>query len=170
MKVYTKQGDTGNSYSLKSKSYVSKGSEDFELFGKLDKAMAFIGLLYVDINDVSIKKDLDKIIMEMHNLYTLFLSNPKFDPSITYYLEERIDAITNKVTIKNEFLMETFTSKKAALANICRVIIRELEREAVRQNLNKEAIAFLNRLSDYFFMLVILWEVNQKTYKDLLTK
>lgn len=168
-KVYTRQGDNGDTYSLMTQKRISKGSKEFEFYGKLDKALAFIGLLYGNVRNTNFKRDLNKIIAELHNIYTNFTHSSRFDASITYYLEKRIDEISVHLSESNDFLMETFTSKKAALANVCRVMIREVEREAVRQGVSKEVLAFLNRLSDYFFILVRLWEVDQKTYKDLLT-
>ncbi len=168
MKVYTKRGDGGATYSLKNKTIISKGESEFEFYGKLDKVLAFIGLLYSNVRDRGILNDLDKIILELHNIYTTFTSSSRFNSNITNYLEKRIDAFSKNLEM-NDFLMETFTSSNAALANICRVMVRELEREAVRQGIEKDVLPFLNRLSDYFFMLALFWEKNQKTYKDLLT-
>ena len=168
MKVYTKQGDKGTTYSLKNKNLSSKGESEFEFYGKLDKVLAFIGLLYSNVGDKDILNDLNRIILELHNIYSTFTSSSRFNPDITNYLEKKIDAFSENVKM-NDFLMEAFTSYNAALANVCRVMVRELEREAVRQGVKKEVLSFLNRLSDYFFMLTLYWEKNQKTYKDLLT-
>ncbi|NPA38553.1 MAG: ATP:cob(I)alamin adenosyltransferase, partial [Candidatus Nanohaloarchaeota archaeon] len=107
------------------------------------------------------------IIKAIHKSYTV-LTSQKLSSEIQNALaimESKIKKAEEYYDLK-DFIMETFSSKICVYANMCRIKAREVERRAVSLKLH-HIYAFWNRLSDYFFVVMLEHEPNKKTYKDL---
>jgi cob(I)alamin adenosyltransferase len=165
MKIYTKTGDKGKT-GLFGGERVSKNSLRIEAYGTIDELNAFIGLAVTEIYDNSVKSVLHKI---QNRLFTIGadLATPdneknrktgiKRTPKIFYLdLEKEIDKYEEKLEPLKNFILPG-GSKGAAHLHICRTIARRAERKVVALNITEEIgkniIIFLNRLSDLFFVL-----------------
>jgi len=164
MKIYTKKGDHGESYLLGG-TKVKKNDLRLEAYGTIDELNAYIGHL----ND-NIKIENDVLITIQRHLFNLgsILSNdgtkskiilPKITKEDINMLENEIDKIEIKLTPLNEFILPTGHTQ-SSLCHISRTVCRRAERRVVQlQNevkLDENCLMYLNRLSDYLFVLARL--------------
>lgn len=188
--VYTKTGDKGQT-SLVSGQRVSKGSLRLNTYGTVDELNSFIGLLRA-LLPTNVEQ-LETLAMIQNRLFscgaylaTDFRGQKKtFDmPSgITEedirLLEHQIDAMDAQLPRLRAFILPA-GGKATSVAHICRTITRRCER-AIYQLLDEDPGAdiepevryFINRLSDYFFVLArtiarvesgteTIWQANDK--------
>lgn len=160
MKVYTKIGDKGTT-SLVGGHRVSKSDARLELYGTLDELDSFIGLLKTEIPS-PYKEFLHKIQENLIQVNALFATDCKewdekigFDITLIVELENKIDEYQEGLAPLTSFLIPG-TSKINALCNVVRTICRRAERQIYHIELlpcQQSATAYINRLSDYFFVL-----------------
>ena len=168
-KIYTKTGDKGET-SLYGGTRVSKAAARVESYGTLDELNAFIGLAKAEISDEKVLNQLQKIQFDLFTVGSeaatptdkLLLANGK----------NRLDLmISEKEIIELELWMDDFDAeleplrffilpsggKAAATVHVCRTVCRRAERAMVFLNeteeVRPELIKYLNRLSDYLFIL-----------------
>lgn len=162
--IYTKSGDKGKT-SLVGGTRVSKTHIRLDAYGTIDELNSFIGLLICAITD---EKDSDFLSFIQHKLFTVgsYLATeteampPKAASIVTESdikrIEEQIDSIDSDLPKLNRFVLPG-GSESAARAHICRTICRRGERLVYRVNeeyvVEETVLRFLNRLSDYFFVL-----------------
>lgn len=162
MKIYTKTGDTGKT-SLLSGERVLKNDPQIDTYGTIDELNSFLGLLISNITCAKTASDLQIIQHKLFNAGTSFAvkSEVKFNvPEIIeddiLFLEQRIDIITDELPELKNFILPG-GSQAVSLAHVCRSICRRAERNAISANLQTNSatmvIKYLNRLSDYFFIL-----------------
>jgi len=172
MKIYTKKGDKGNS-SLLGGTKVGKDNIRLEAYGTVDELNAFIG----HIHDQKINKNHKEILLIIQNQLFNLGSILSFDgkksqinlPEITkediQILEIEIDRMEEKLAPLKDFILPSGHTI-ASLCHIARTVCRRAERRVVELNntekLNANCLEFLNRLSDYLFVLsrAILKEKN----------
>ena len=171
MKVYTKTGDLGET-SLLGGSRVSKAELQIESYGTVDELNSYIGL----IRDQIWKQPLLEELIEIQDrLFTIgaHLANdkkknkiklPEIHEKDVQRLEIEIDKMDNQLPTMNAFILpggHTLVS----YTHIARCVCRRAERKVVRLSENWEIspviIKYLNRLSDYLFIL------GRKLSKDL---
>ncbi len=159
MKIYTKTGDSGLS-SLLSGQRVKKNHERIEAYGTIDELNSFIALLASYKLDNNIKKQLLSI---QNSLFTagsqlavegdIKFNVPKITEQDIADLEHAVDEMEAHIPKLKSFILPG-GSPENATAHICRSICRRAERKAVGlQDSPKLVIQYLNRLSDYFFVL-----------------
>ena len=168
-KIYTKTGDKGET-SLYGGTRVSKAAARVESYGTLDELNAFIGLAKAEISDEKVLSQLQKIQFDLFTVGSeaatptdkLLLANGK----------NRLDVmISDKEITELELWMDDFDAeleplrffilpsggKAAATLHVCRTVCRRAERAMVFLNeteeVRPELIKYLNRLSDYLFIL-----------------
>ena len=168
-KIYTKTGDKGET-SLYGGTRVSKAAARVESYGTLDELNAFIGLAKAEISDEKVLNQLQKIQFDLFTVGSeaatptdkLLLANGK----------NRLDLmISEKEITELELWMDDFDAeleplrffilpsggKAAATVHVCRTVCRRAERAMVFLNeteeVRPELIKYLNRLSDYLFIL-----------------
>ena len=161
MKVYTKTGDRGTT-SLIGGKRVAKSDIHLEIYGTLDELSSFIGLLKSEYPDEEIAANLDKIQKILTTINFVFACPDdetgrrfQFDTENIKWIENQIDTISSELPPINDFLIPG-TNKTKALANVCRTVCRRAERNIYRMEIldcQKDAAIFINRLSDYFFVL-----------------
>ncbi len=161
MKIYTKTGDNGTT-SLIGGKRVSKSDIRLEIYGTLDELSSFLGLLKCDsipdedaCNITRIQKILTKINMVYASPDKATDAKFPFDTNDTSWMETEIDKISVTLPPVTDFLIPG-TNDINALANICRTVCRRAERHIYKLNLfenQQKAAVFLNRLSDYLFVL-----------------
>ena len=165
MKIYTKTGDAGMT-SLASGQRVSKTCSRIEAYGTIDELNAQTGLLITYCKDENDKKNLTRIqnilfIIGGHLATEPSPERPFVPCSITdndlQEIEQLIDAITAQLPQLHSFILPG-GCRAAAICHICRAICRRAERcmlNLAKENtaISPSALAYINRLSDYFFVL-----------------
>jgi len=160
MKIYTKTGDKGQT-SLFNGERRSKDDIRIEAYGSVDELNSFLGLLISKLNDMELKQVLMGIQKSLFDLGSM-LANPT-NTSKAVIKEEDIEALEKGIDNMNEYLpaLKTFIlpggNENASLAHVCRTVCRRAERRAItlsgKNEIDPIAIKYLNRLSDYFFVL-----------------
>ena len=162
MKIYTKTGDAGTT-SLVGGKRVPKSDVRLEAYGTVDELNAFIGDLINEITDAEDKKLLifiqNKLFVVGSKLACEEESNiklPGITPEDIEKIEKRIDTIETTLPKHNKFILPGGTPA-ACKAHICRTVARRAERNIYRlaeqSKVDAEETAFINRLSDYFYVL-----------------
>ena len=170
MKIYTKTGDKGNT-SLYGGQRVAKDNIRIEAYGTVDELNANIGLVRDQQIDCETSENLLKI---QNNLFTLgaMLATPK-EKEVLKSGKERLNI--PKISEESISLLETLIDKMnvdlpdmkhfilpgghttVSYCHIARCICRRAERICVTLNdleeINSHIIIYLNRLSDYLFVL-----------------
>lgn len=164
MKIYTKTGDKGMT-SLVGGKRVSKSCERLESYGEVDELNSFLGLLIAKCPD---EHDRAFLISVQRLLFSLggylatednaerYFDVASFD-GFTSEIENEIDAMSSRLPQLRAFILPG-GQETACLAHVCRTICRRVERSVYRLvgtgcNIDDGVTSFLNRLSDYFFVL-----------------
>ena len=163
-KVYTKTGDHGET-SIIGGIRVKKSCERLEAYGTVDELSSHLGLLASMLPD---GEDKDLIIRIQNNLFSV-CSNLATDQSQTplydsarlpdgeiQVLEHKVDEIMNLLPERQGFILPGGT-QAAAQAHVCRTVCRRAERRIVALSvvaqISPETLQYVNRLSDYLFVL-----------------
>ena len=164
-KIYTKSGDKGTTQ-LSSGERVSKDETQVEAIGTIDELNAHIGLLMTYIEEKT-------LLERLHDLQTVLFDiggNKVIDHSLTTQLEKDMDAMTESLPPLRDFVYPG-GCKAAAQSHVCRTVCRRAERNFVTLSkirpIDASVLCFLNRLSDYFFILArklnFIYNVAEKT-------
>ena len=159
MEVYTGYGDKGMT-DLSHTKNVSKSDERICLMGSVDEPMPHIGLLRVLVDDVDVVRMLEKISETLKKIID-GVSDPynrefKLSEDRTELLEEEIGRM--KEIFSGERLpILPGDSRVAAEIDVTRAVARRAERElalvSVKFGSDTGAKKYMNRLSDYFYVL-----------------
>lgn len=154
MKIYTKTGDSGTT-SLADGRRVSKCCEQLEAYGTVDELNSHVGLLraLATMADDTTQAFLVRIQEELFVVGGLLACAGKLQDTScqTEDIEAEIDRLTALVPPQRAFVLPA-GCQAACQAHICRTICRRAEREILRQDYTV-VTAYINRLSDYFFIL-----------------
>ncbi len=162
MKIYTKTGDAGQT-GLFGGSRVSKSHIRVEAYGTVDELNAFIGLLHDSLSEEPVRELLRQI---QHRLFSIGATlaadptGPPLPPDLRPHdialLEEAIDTMTQTLPPLRHFILPG-GFPTVSLAHVCRTVCRRAERIVValheQEAVPEEVLQYLNRLSDYFFVL-----------------
>ena len=169
MKIYTKTGDKGET-ALYGGTRVSKASARVESYGTIDELNSFIGFAKTELTDDKVLNQLKKIQFDLFTVGSesatptdkLTLANGKSRLSLVIS-ETEIEELENWMDDFEEELqpLQYFIlpggGKAATSLHICRTVCRRAERSLVFLNeteaVRPELIKYLNRLSDYLFVL-----------------
>lgn len=168
MKIYTKGGDTGGTALFGGKR-VDKDDIQIEAYGTIDELNSFIGTLIATLdNDPKLSEDhqLVKTIQAiLFDIGSHLASDgtadkylPVLEESLIEDLEKAIDRMTALLPPLKSFILPGGNARIAA-AHICRTVCRRAERRIVTLSQHAEStslsfiIKYVNRLSDYFFVL-----------------
>lgn len=165
-KIYTKTGDKGQT-SLIGGTRVPKYHERIEAYGTLDELNSYIGL----IRDQSINEDLKNILLEVQDrLFTAesllaadtskeIKSLPEIHEQDIILLEKQIDLMNETLPALTNFILPGGHTT-VSFCHIARCVCRRAERLTIKlvelypETLQGEmVIKYLNRLSDYLFVL-----------------
>lgn len=167
-KLYTRSGDKGMT-SLAGGKKVPKTDLRLEAYGTVDELNSHLGLLIAMIPDEKGADIRNFLINVQHNLLNLGtrLATPRdYWPKIAARyslpqdaitgLEQAIDRIEEKLPSQRTFILPG-GALPAAQAQVCRTVCRRAERRIQTLNsedpLEPEIPAYINRLSDYLFVL-----------------
>jgi cob(I)alamin adenosyltransferase len=162
-RIYTRGGDAGET-SLGDGARVRKDDLRVEAFGTVDEANAAVGLARL-----SMAGEIDAMLACIQNdLFDLGadLCTPedgrraagalRIQASQVARLEQEIDALNAALKPLDSFVLPGGTPAAAHL-HLARTVTRRAERLVValaaREAVNPEALKYLNRLSDHFFVL-----------------
>lgn len=163
MKVYTKKGDKGQT-SLIGGTRVSKASIRIESYGTVDELNSYIGLIREEIKVEESKALLESIQNDLFLIGANLASCPeKSKMEITSLKESHIekmelamDAMNEELPAMTHFVLPGGTTLNCHL-HIARCITRRAERITVQlaeeSVVDEKVIMYLNRLSDYLFVL-----------------
>lgn len=162
MKIYTKTGDDGTT-GLFSGKRVAKNSSYIEAYGTVDEVNSWIGFALVSCQDNEIKTCLLQIQHDLHavcaDLATPLDANAKVervDLKRADRLEKWIDTFEKELKPLTQFILAG-GSELAAKLHIARTVARRAERLAVAhsqmEGISNPALVYLNRLSDFLFVL-----------------
>jgi len=167
------QGDNGITR-LYTGRKISKGSDKIDLLGTLDEVNAWLGLLNREIS-----KDLTKFIQQTQKRvidicshiasYTDKGSKYGFEEKYVVELEDMIAKLDSTLPKLTQFIVP---DEKNANFHIARSIVRQAERKlVVLQNTSTESyspfvLKYLNRLSDFLFVLSRYVTEKEITYKQ----
>lgn len=163
MKIYTRTGDDGST-SLAGGKRVAKYHLRVEAYGSVDELISWMGLLR-GFRENELRKD--KIIYIQDQLMrcaaTLATEKPD-DPKVRFlpdeasvsFLEEEIDRMESELPKLKNFILPG-GNILVSYCHIARSVCRRAERAALKLKNSEEipdvVIKFLNRLSDYLFVL-----------------
>lgn len=161
-RIYTKTGDKGMT-SLFTGKRLSKADIRIESYGTVDELNANVGFLKESITLKNTKSLLEKIQRRLFSIGSDLASDPqKKRMSIdlreqdTIKLENAIDAMQEELPELRNFVLPG-GNKVSAQAHLCRTVCRRAERRIVslsnQSEVDEEILSYLNRLSDYFFVL-----------------
>lgn len=174
MKIYTKTGDNGDT-SLFDGSRVRKNHSRIRILGNIDELNSYIGLLISELSEENYKNTLYLIQNCLFEGGTE-IANPSITESFfdfdktTQKLELEMDKFDKELSELRSFILPGGT-RLSSLSHICRAKARNVERNLVSFDnkviVNKSFQRFLNRLSDYFFMLARKFNYDMNT-EDIL--
>ncbi|MEO7924142.1 MAG: cob(I)yrinic acid a,c-diamide adenosyltransferase [Chitinophagaceae bacterium] len=165
MKIYTKTGDKGST-SLIGGTKVPKSHLRIEAYGTVDELNSYIGLCKDLLTDEGGKKVLLEIQDRLFTIGSSLACDPVKEPKMKIpdlketditLLENEMDRMNETVPPMKNFILPGGHPTLSHL-HIARCICRRAERCAVRllqesQEVEEIIIKYLNRLSDYLFVL-----------------
>jgi len=163
MKIYTKTGDAGST-SLFGGKRVSKSDLRIDTYGTIDELNSHIGLLRDQPVNAIRKNTLIEIqdrLFTMGSMLATESGNTKVKIPVLVetdilFLEKEIDEMETALPPMKSFVLPG-GNESVSYCHIARTVCRRAERLAVALN-NQESIEelvikYLNRLSDYLFVL-----------------
>jgi len=178
MKIYTKTGDKGTT-ALFGGTRVPKHHLRIESYGTVDELNSYIGLIRDQKIATQIQKSLIKIQNELFTLGAMLatppeketlkngkerLNIPKINQNSIQFLEDEIDLMNQELPQMTNFILPG-GHQTVSFCHIARCVCRRAERIATALNeeesINPSVLMYLNRLSDYLFVLA------RKLTKDL---
>ena len=159
MEVYAGYGDKGMT-DLSHTKNVSKSDDRICLMGSVEELMSHIGLVRVLIDDVDVVRMLEKISETLKKIID-GVSDPynrefKVSEDRTELLEEEIGRM-KEIFSGEKLPILPGDSRVAAEVDVTRAVARRAERElalvSVKFGSDTGAKKYMNRLSDYFYVL-----------------
>ncbi len=178
--VYTKTGDSGTT-GLVGGTRIKKSDPRIHLYGEVDELNSFIGSALYDLKELRSKTSV-AINRELYEQEIIFLESvqsslfdlgsnlacelqqrknfklPQLSESLIDTMEDHIDRMDGTLPVIKNFILPGGL-KAACSFHLCRTICRRIERQLVDFNEHNPgeapdySIQYLNRLSDYFFIL-----------------
>lgn len=151
MSIYTKTGDKGETRVFDKKSgelaKISKNSCKIRAIGTIDELNSFLGIV----------GDLTVVQRDLFTINSILAGgNLAFSKTKTKKLEREIDEWEGELPVLKNFIIYSGTKKSTQLF-YARALCRKAERSVVKlskeQKIPESILTFINRLSDYLFML-----------------
>jgi cob(I)alamin adenosyltransferase len=193
-KVYTKTGDKGET-SLAQGGRISKAHPRVHAYGTVDELNSLVGIVRcfnlqkpASVRREKFESILQAIQQRLFDIGSILATDPKSDrknlPALekqsVNWLEQVIDAMNEELSPLASFVLPGGSPVNAFLHQ-CRTVCRRAEREIVRLSLKEEIdsnlLAYVNRLSDALFVFSrwtastmnedeFLWEPGKKDPDD----
>jgi cob(I)alamin adenosyltransferase len=165
IKIYTKTGDLGKT-SLIGGTKVPKSHIRIESYGTVDELNSFIGLVGDYIQDTRSKLLLKEIQDRLFTIGSSLACDPEKDTKMEIpdlketdiiLLENEIDRMNDALPVMKNFILPG-GHVAVSTAHVARCVCRRAERACVNMQeldmfVDPLVIKYLNRLSDYLFVL-----------------
>ncbi len=165
MRIYTKVGDGGRTYLFGGKK-VRKDDLRVEAYGAVDELNALLGWTRSQAKDVSVQNRMESIQNELFVLGADLATPPgtkrtskavpRIGPVHIQRLEKEIDDLETELPPLKTFILPGGSPGGASL-HMARTVCRRAERIVsalfLRRATSRENQIYLNRLSDYLFVL-----------------
>lgn len=162
--IYTRKGDTGMT-SLVGGQRVPKTHIRLEAYGTVDELNSQLGLLLTYLTaeeDQSMILGIQNILFSIGSMLATDTSEREIRPG-RYVTEEDVKAMEHAIDAAEDGLpgwrgfILPGGARGAAVAHVCRTVCRRAERQiyalASEAEVDPLLLAYINRLSDYFFVL-----------------
>ncbi|MBZ2186545.1 MAG: cob(I)yrinic acid a,c-diamide adenosyltransferase [Bryobacter sp.] len=164
-RIYTKTGDKGET-GLVGGQRVPKDAQRIAVFGTVDELNSFVGLVRISASDNKLNEleaICERIQHELFNLGSVLATlpedlhpnQPRVNQETITQLERDIDQYNSALPPLRSFVLPG-GSRLCAELHVCRTICRRAERELVtlshQEEVPRDALLYLNRLSDAFFV------------------
>lgn len=162
--IYTKTGDKGTT-SLVGGTRVPKTHERLEAYGTVDELNAHLGLLLTYLNEEADRKLVLSIQNKLFSVGSYLATDQESTslraasvvlPKDAEELENSMDSMEDLLQPLNSFILPG-GARGAAVCHICRTICRRAERRiltlAADFQIDVNVTTYMNRLSDYLFVL-----------------
>lgn len=162
--IYTKTGDQGMT-SLVGGVRVSKLHPRLEAYGTVDELNSQIGLLITYITDETERTCLTEIQRKLFSVGSYLATDQeqrtlreqsRIVPEEVEQLEQAIDRIDSELPPLRLFVLPG-GARGAAVCHVCRTVCRRAERRILALGeecgIDSNLLAYVNRLSDYLFVL-----------------
>ena len=164
--IYTKTGDKGET-SLASGQRVTKTDARIEAYGTVDELNSWIGKLRVSYGSI-------ELLWIQNKLFNLgaALSEAQGEWIVdadVKQLEQWIDAVQEQLPQLRAFVLPA-GNESACTCHICRTVCRRAERRMIEADADAVALQFINRLSDYLFVLARYLNCQSKMEEDVWKK
>lgn len=163
MNIYTRTGDEGQTSVIGGR--VSKDDARVEAYGTIDELNSFVGQALAIANNESFADIQEQLLMIQHELFdcgadlafvALDESKYKVHAELAVQLEQWIDQYEAENPPIERFILPGGHPLAASL-HVCRTVCRRAERRVVTMGaittININVRKYLNRLSDYFFVI-----------------
>jgi cob(I)alamin adenosyltransferase len=170
MKIYTKTGDQGKT-SLFGGTRVKKSNLRIDAYGTVDELNSHIGLVRDQIKDKELISDLIRIQSKLFTLGAMLatpsdkeklkngsdrLKIEKIQAGEIQFLEDKMDLMDQTLDPMTHFILPGGHSV-VSFCHIARCVCRRAERITVEladnETIDVHILIYLNRLSDYLFVL-----------------
>ncbi len=164
-RIYTKTGDKGET-GLVGGQRVAKDALRIEVYGTVDELNSFVGLARVSAHDHGLSEFeslLERIQHELFNLGSVLATltgdlhpqQPRITPETIARLEQDIDIYNAPLPALRSFVLPG-GSRICAELHVARTVCRRAERMLVtlsrEEDVPRDAMLYLNRLSDALFV------------------
>ena len=167
MKIYTRTGDDGST-GLFGGGRVGKSDQRIECYGTIDELNAAIGLAAAVIQSDDLLQSLREIQHELFNIGSHLATPPEsssaarlppLEESIISRLEVEMDRADEQLPKLKQFILPGGTEAACRL-HMARTICRRAERRVVALAMDRPVsnviVRYLNRLSDWLFVMARL--------------
>ena len=170
MTIYTRHGDKAETTTFDG-DRVEKTAPTIAAYGDIDELTSHLGLLKAlmpqatatpSLNHNTIAPEINYIEHLQRHLFAVgccLMSNHPAEISfaqLTTEMEQRIDSLSATLPTLHTFVIPG-NSVPEAQCHVCRTVCRRAERDvaavAKERSINPQVLAFMNRLSDYLFVL-----------------
>jgi cob(I)alamin adenosyltransferase len=170
-KIYTKLGDQGMSRNLSGEE-ISKDALVLQVIGNIDELNASLGIARAYYPDAPGQKQLLACQTDLFTISNEITAYPKEELVKNSLGTEQIKRLENEIDTWREQLPELThfiipgSNKPSAFLHIARTVARRAERTLVSlsqtRTIRPEILAYINRLSDWLFMLARMADRNSE--------
>lgn len=155
-KLYTRQGDKGTT-TLTDGKKLAKDDLRICAYGTTDELNAHVGLLLPQVRQADLQIFLTTVQQRLFEIGSVLSAGLSSEPTFGIRaLEEEIDRLDSALPPLRDFILPG-GCPAACQAHVCRTVCRRAERLVVslsrREPVPPAVSAYMNRLSDYFFVL-----------------
>lgn len=162
MKIYTKHGDAGTTSLVHAKN-IAKSDDRVEVLGAIDELTSHLGLLKTKLKEESsfLEEIQQELFVTMKGIADSHNMKYKIKDDVVNLLEKEIDRISEEIDLPSEMVLPG-SNERSAQIDIARTVARRAERSlsqvSIKYGSDGGAKRFLNRLSDYLYVLARYYE------------